>query len=58
MSDKDQITNIRFLYIDGKIRMRLYAGDKYEDASISPGCLALAVGDGARILHSVLQEKS
>lgn len=58
MPDQNQITNARFLYVDGRIVMRLYCGGKYEDAVISPGALSLMVGDGARIMAAVFQDQA
>ena len=54
----DPITNIRFLYVDHTVVMRIYSGDKFEDAMISPGALAMAVGDGAKIMAAVFQEQA
>lgn len=53
MSQK--INKVTIIELDGKVLMRLYTGNNFVDAEITPAGLAVVVADGAKVLCSVIQ---
>ena len=57
-STNPRITAMTIVYTDGTVFARCYSGKNFTDAKITPGCLALMVSDGAKLLAQLLSEQT